>query len=51
MKTRLKTLCIKALRVLFSYAELGEDFGEDLVGGDFAGDGAEVVNGKADILA
>ena len=35
---------------LFSDAEAGEDGGEDVVGGDGAGDGAEVVEGFADVL-
>ena len=30
---------------------MGEDFGEDVVGGDFAGDFAEVVHAFADVLA
>jgi hypothetical protein len=34
----------------FSDAELPENFTEDLVGGDFAGDGAEVVEGFAEVL-
>ena len=36
---------------LFADAEVGEDVFEDVGGGDFAGDGAEVVEHLADILA
>ena len=34
---------------LFSDAEAGEDGAEDFVGGDLAGDGAEVVEGIAEV--
>ena len=34
---------------LFSDAEAGEDGGEDFVGGDLSGDGAEVVEGVAEV--
>ena len=36
--------------VLFSDAEIPEDIPKDFVGGDFADDGAEVVDGFADVL-
>ena len=36
--------------VLFADAEAGEDGGEDVLGGDVAGDFAEVVEGFANIL-
>ena len=36
--------------VLFSDAEVFEDVPEDFVGGDFTNDGAEVVDGFADVL-
>ena len=36
--------------VLFSDAELPENVTQDFVGGDFADDGAEVVDGFADVL-
>lgn len=36
--------------VLFSDAEVPEDVAEDFVGGDFTNDGAEVVDGFADVL-
>ncbi len=36
---------------LLAHAEVGEDFAEDVVGGDFAGDFAEVVDCFADVLA
>ena len=36
---------------LFTDAELGEDGLEDVGGGDFAGDLAEVVDDAADVLA
>ena len=35
---------------LFADAEAGEDGGEDVWGGDGAGDGGEVVDGFTDIL-
>ena len=35
---------------LFSYAKISEDVPEDFVGGDFADDGADVVEGFADVL-
>ena len=35
---------------LLSDAKAGEDLGEDVVGGDGAGDGAEVVEGAAEVL-
>ena len=35
---------------LFSDAEAGEDGGEDLGGGDVAGDGGEVVDGGSERL-
>ena len=38
-------------RRLFPDAELGEDGLEDVGGGDFAGDFAEVVDDAADVLA
>lgn len=38
------------IRGLFSDAEVGEDVVEEGVGGDGAGDGAEVVEGLADVL-
>lgn len=34
---------------LLSDAEVGEDGGEDFGGGDFSGDGAEVVDGFAEV--
>ena len=37
--------------ILLADAEFGEDGVEDVVGGDFAGDLAEVVEYLADILA
>ena len=37
-------------RLLFPDAELAEDLAEDFVGGDGAGDGAEVVEGGAEVL-
>ena len=51
MKKLLKTLYINVLQVLFPDAEFGEDGLEDVGGGDFAGDFAEVVEDAADILA
>ena len=36
--------------MLFADAEMREDVFQNIVGGDFASDGAEVVNGQADIL-
>ena len=36
---------------LLSDAEVGEDVAEDVVGGDFAGDFAQVVHGFAYVLA
>ena len=36
--------------VLFTDAEVPEDVAEDFVGGDFTNDGAEVVDGFADVL-
>ncbi len=36
-------------RPLFSDAEAGEDGGEDFGGGDFGGDGSEVVDGFAEV--
>ena len=36
--------------VLFPDAEVSEDFAEDFVCGDFTNDGAEVVDGFADVL-
>ena len=36
--------------VLFPDAEVPEDVPEDFVGGDFTNDGAEVVDGFADVL-
>ena len=36
--------------VLFPDAEIPEDFPKFFVGGDFADDGAEVVDGFADVL-
>ena len=36
--------------VLFSDAKIPEDISQDFVGGDFAHDGAEVVDGFADVL-
>ena len=35
---------------LLAHAEVGEDFGEDVVGGDGAGDFAEPVEAFADVL-
>ena len=35
---------------LLADAEASEDCGEEVVGGDGAGDGAEVVEGGADVL-
>ena len=35
---------------LFSDAELAENLAEDFVGGDGAGDGAEVMEGGAEVL-
>ena len=37
--------------VLFTDAEVPEDVAEDFVGGDFTNDGAEVVDGFADVLS
>ena len=37
-------------RAVISDAEVLEDVAEDFVGGDFAGDGAEVVEGLAEVL-
>ena len=37
--------------MLFADAEVGEDVFEDVGGGDFAGDGAEVVHYLADVFA
>ena len=51
MKIRLKILYINALQVLLSDAEAGEDVAEDVVGGDFAGDFAQIVHGFANVLA
>ena len=42
-------LFIQAVYYLFADAKFGEDFLEDLVGGDFAGDGAEAVEDFADV--
>ena len=36
--------------LLFADAEVGEDVGEDLVGGEMAGDGAEGDGGGAEVL-
>ena len=36
--------------VLFSDAEISKNIPQDFVGGDFADDGAEVVDGFADVL-
>ena len=36
--------------VLFTDTEVPEDVAEDFVGGDFTNDGAEVVDGFADVL-
>ena len=38
------------LLLLFSDAEIPEDISQNLIGGDFADDGAEVVDGFADVL-
>ena len=38
------------IRLLLPDAEIPENIAEDLVGGDFAGDGAEVVEGFAEVL-
>ena len=35
---------------LFPDAEVGEDVAEDFIGADFAGDGAEVIEGLAEVL-
>ena len=35
---------------LFTDAEIPKDIAQDFVGGDFADDGAEVVDGFADVL-
>ena len=40
-----------SLLLLFSDAEAGEDVAEDVVGGDFAGDFAQIVHGFAYVLA
>ena len=47
-----KLLFIKHPKIpkLFADAEVGEDFTEDVVGGDFTGDGAEPVEALADVL-
>ena len=37
-------------KILFADAEVGEDFTEDVVGGDFAGDFAEPVEALANVL-
>lgn len=42
-------ICIET-PILLSDAEASEDCGEEVVGGDGAGDGAEVVEGGADVL-
>ena len=36
--------------LLLSDAEMGEDLAKDFVGGEFAGDGAKVGEGRAKIL-
>ena len=38
------------MTMLLSDAEIPEDIPKDFVGGDFADDGAEVVDGFADVL-
>ena len=48
---KIVTICISVYyRELLADAEVGEDFGEDGVGGDFAGDFAEPVEAFADVL-
>ena len=47
---RLKALYINALQSLFSDAEMLKDILEDGVGGDFAYDVGEVVDGFAEVL-
>ena len=42
--------CGSGLTMLLSDAEIPKDVAEDFVGGDFADDGAEVVDGFADVL-
>ena len=42
-------ICIET-PILLSDAEAREDGGEDVLGGDFAGDFAEVVEREADVL-
>lgn len=42
-------ICIET-PILLSDAEAGEDGGEDVGGGDCAGDGAEMVDGFAYVL-
>ena len=44
------TSVIDVNRVSLSDAEIAEDVSEDFVGGDFAYDGAEVVEGFANVL-
>ena len=39
------------INYLFPDAEAGEDVAEDVVGGDFAGDFAQIVHGFAYVLA
>ena len=44
-------MIINDIQRLLSDAEVGEDGVEDVVGGDFAGDLAKVVDNTADVLA
>lgn len=43
-------LFINRLQALFPDAKLPKDISQDFVGGDWAGDGADVVNGFTDVL-